>query len=243
MEKYSCPSCKKKIVGNEKKCPNCGLNISAKTGFRMSNVKAISLAVALIIIAAGFVLFRISESHKPITGNPSESIQAETLKDINGAEFTPGDIVEKFNSFMKGTGEDSFIIEELVPESGESENIYRDIKNNESISLSMVTPKTSEAVTLVSVSAQRPEEFIKYCFGLMSIFTPTMNADVRQRVLFRMMEYEESADIPLRESNTYIIVETKYTFTYSEEKGLNMLIEQMPKLELHSGDNPVPFIR
>ena|GEM_PF-5745853 len=241
MKKYSCPSCKKKIVGNTKKCPICGFGISAKTNLRLFNTKAISIA-ALIILAAGFALFHASED-KPLIGNPSENIQAETLKDINGAEFTPADIVDKFNSFMKDTGYDSLIIEELVLESGESENIYRDIKNNESIGISMVTPQTSAAVTSVSVSAQSPAEFIKYCFGLMNIFSPTMNADIRQRVLFRMMEYEESVDIPMSEENTYIIVETKYTFTHSEEKGLGMLIEQMPKLELHSGDAPVPFLR
>jgi hypothetical protein len=240
MEMYSCPSCKKKILGNTKKCPDCGFLISAKTSFKTKDAKAISLTVALIIIlAAGFVLFSVSLSDKPIEENQPLSFQAETIKNIDGAEFTPGDILDKFNSFMKETGADSLIIEELILESGESENIYRDIKNNESISISMATSRTSAAVTSVSVLAKRPAEFIKYCFSLMSIFTPTMKADIRQKVLFSMMEYEESADIPLREENTYIIVDTKYTFAYSEQKGLSMLIEQMPKLELYSGDLPV----
>lgn len=241
----SCPSCKKKVSSSAKECPNCGLMIPTENHAKTFRTRTISIAIAIIIVAtlAVYALFRVRENDKPLTPDSSEIVHAETLKDMDGEEFTPNDIVAKFNSFMREAEADSLSIVELVLEPGKSENIYRDTKNNDSISIFMTTSKERTTVTSVSVLAQskneEPTEFITYCFALMSIFTPTMQTDVRRRVLFSMMGYTESGDVPLSEENTYIIIKTKYIFTYSKQKGLSMLIEQMPKLELYSGDRPV----
>lgn len=261
MKMRFCPSCKKKVSTSAKKCPNCGLMISTESHARMSRiVKAASIAAIIVILAICVVLFRVLEHDRPLTAhNSSEKIETEsqtetikdthssgiirtvTLKDIHGTEFTPDYIMDRFNSFMMDEGDESLSINELVHEPGEMEDIYHDIKNNDNISISIFTPKNDAAATSVSVSARsgNPEAFIKYCFALMSIFNPTMKADVRQHVLYKMIGYTESGDTPLNDKNTYIIVRTKYIFTNSESNGLNMLIEQMPPpLEVDSGKQP-----
>ena len=165
--------------------------------------------------------------------------QTTTLK-LNGEEFTPNSIMDKFNLFMRDAKAESLCIEELVSESGTTADTYRDIKSNEDIGLSMTTLPGGPAVTSVSVWARKDEKkpaaFMACCSALMDIFNPTMNAAVRQRVLYGMMGYEEGTDKPLMDENTYIIVETKYTFTCSDQNELRMLIEQMPDLEEASGD-------
>ena len=178
-----------------------------------------------------------------ITDYSPERVQAETLKNnIDGTEFSSADVMARFNSFLKDEGE-SLSITEFVLESGDAEDIYRSINDN--ISISIVSPKGRATVTNVSVLAEsgNEKEFITYCMGLLSVFTPTMKPDIRQKVVFAMMEYTENGDTPLRDENTYIIVETKYTFTYSKQNGLNMLVEQMPALEeARPGELP-PMIR
>lgn len=244
MDKQFCPSCKKKISGNKMKCSNCGLVIPLKTRTRITRTKAIGMAAVAIIFIILVIYVYLPEYVKPYTSNePPEIINAETLKDISGAEFTSSDVVAKFNTFLKDEGAGALSISHLVLKSGETEDIYREIKDD--ISISIVTPKGHDAVTSVYVSAQRSneKEFMTYCYGLLSIFTPTMKPDVRQRVLYAMMEYNENVDMPLRDENTYIIVETKYTFTYSQQKEMRMLVEQMPALEeAHPGSIP-PMIR
>ena len=269
MKKRTCPSCKKKIADNVKKCPKCGSTIPPKTNASVFSAKAaIILAVIIIAVIAVYMQNQTSEHemrelHNEETGlvsmdslsgdilsadalsedDPVEIIQAETLKDINGAEYTSSDVVLEFNSFMKNENADSLSINDLVLESANEEDIYREIKDN--ISIFIVTPKDRSAVTSVFVRAEssgnndKPTEFITYCFALMNTFNPTMNAHVRQDVLFRMMGYSVSEDVPLIEENTYIIAETKYTFKHSQQNGLSMLIEQMPKLEVYSGDIPI----
>ena len=171
---------------------------------------------------------------------PQASIPQATTLRLNGEEFTPDFIMTGFNSFMRDVKADSLCIEELVPEFGARADVYRDIKNDENISISITTRQGGSAVTSVSVRArkggEKPTAFMTYCSALMNIFNPTMNDAVRQRVLYNMMGYEEGADKPLADENTYIIAETKYTFTCSEQKELSMLIEQMPDLEEASGD-------
>ena len=171
---------------------------------------------------------------------PQASVSQTTTLKLNGEEFTPNFIMAKFNLFMRDAKADSFSIEELVSEPGATADTYRDIKNSEDIGISMTTRKGGPAVTSVSVWARKgegePRAFITYCSALMDIFNPTMNAAVRQRVLYSMMGYEGSTDKPLADENTYIIVETKYTFTCSGQNELRMSIEQMPDLEEASGD-------
>lgn len=88
-------------------------------------------------------------------------------------------------------------------------------------------PKTSEKLN----------DFITCSMGLMSIFTPEMNAKVRGEVLSRMMEMKRDKDgrIHFASQNTYIIVNTKYSFTYANETGLQLKITQMPPLEPYEG--------
>ena len=239
-----CPSCKKEISGSESKCPNCGAIIPEGVYAKSFGTKAIYIVVAVIVAAlAVYALFQISEKEKPPTLKTQEAVKVETLKNANGREFSPNNIVEKFNLFMKDAKAVSLDIEYFVLESRESEDIYHDSKNNDSLSLSVTTLKERRAVTSVLVKAQRgagkPTEFMTYCSALMSIFTPVMKADVRQKVLYNMMGYLESEDMLMADENTYIIASTKYSFTNSGQKGLSLLIEQMPKLEMYSGDTPV----
>ncbi|MCL1875871.1 MAG: hypothetical protein FWF87_06395 [Synergistaceae bacterium] len=271
MKKQLCPSCKKKLSGKAKKCSKCGFVIPIKNSARITGAKILGIAAIAIIVIALVIFTRFQERAKsPVTDDspeiiqtePSmdigekdsaragiaeespESVQVETLKNnTDGTEFSSTDIVVKFNSFLKDEGARLLSIDELVLESGESEDVYRGINDN--IGVSIVSPKGRSAVTSVSVSAERgnEKEFITYSMGLLSVFTPTMKPDVRQRVVFAMMEYTEDGDTPLRDENTYIIVETKYTFTYTEQSGLRMLVEQMPALEeSRPGDLP-PMIR
>jgi hypothetical protein len=236
------------MPGNSKKCPGCGRNLPAKTSARMSHTKAISMAVAMFIIitAALYAANRISAPDNPLPEhNVSEEIQEKsTLKDSYAVEFTTDDILVKFNSFVQNAGADSLMIEELILESGAAEDTYRDISNNEDISISITTRKEGKAATSVSISARGdkgPADFITCCFAFMDIFTPVMNANVRQKVLFEMIGYEAGANKPLTDKNTYIIGETKYIFTNDEQKRLNMFIQQMPELEIYKGVPPPSY--
>jgi len=202
-----------------------------------SKIPGTTIAIVIIIILGINILFQVLE-HNSQSSSPIN--QPETLKDAYGTEFTPDEIVVRFNTFMKEAGAEPLSISELVPESEKTENIYREVKDD--ISISIYTSKESPKVTFIHVlsksSNEKPTAFLTYCSALMDIFTPVMKSDVRQKVLYSMTGYNENEDTPLHEENTYIILHTKYTYTYSEQKGLSMWIEQMPPLEEYSGDLP-----
>ena len=259
METQICPFCKCSMSGNAKKCPGCGRKIPVKTSVKMSRTKTLSVVAAMLIIiaAALYATNRISGDNSPLpvpdnplpahnsplpVHNASEAIPPKlSLKDSFEAEFTPDDIMVKINSFMQNTEADSLIIKELILEPGTEEDTYRVINNNENVSISIAARKEDKAVTSVSISVRSdngPESFITCCFALMDIFTPVMKADIRQNVVFAMMGYEEGADKPLADKNTYIILETKYIYTNDEQKGLSLSIEQMPELEIYEGTTP-----
>lgn len=243
--KCSCPSCKHKISSKAKKCPHCGFTISAKNHINQARIKVVGI-VAVVIIIIAFSILYIYNKKQDLSDSAAviNETEAVTLKDANGLEFTPNEIVDRLNSFLHETNADLLSIGELNLESEKTEDRYRSIKENKNIGIFIATPKGKTSATSVAVTSMpddngRPTAFITYCLGLMNIFTPTMKADIRQKVLFDMMGYSES-DIPrFCDENTYIIVDTKYTFTYSKQRGLSMCIEQMPELELHSGDIPI----
>jgi hypothetical protein len=257
MEKRLFPSCKKKIEDNTNENSNCNLTTLTKNKAEISCNKTIIISVLIIITLLAYAKY-YSEYNKPysldtpsgtqsafVSGSAAddsvEKIHAETLKDMEGKEFTSRDVVQKLNSFLREEGADALSINDIVLEAGNAEDIYSEIKDN--FSISIVSPKGRSTVTSVSVLAQSDKEsyetFRTFCLGLMSIFTSTMRPEIRQRVLFNMMGYEDSGDITLYEGNTYIIAETKYIFAYSKQNGLSMFIEQMPKLEIYSGDLPI----
>ncbi|MCL1875456.1 MAG: hypothetical protein FWF87_04255 [Synergistaceae bacterium] len=247
METHICPFCKGSITGIAKKCSGCGRKLPVKTGARMSRKKAISIAaVALMIIAAAlYAANRISAPDNPLSErNASEETREKvTLKDYFAVEFTPDDILLKFNTFMQNASADSLLIKELVLESGTKEDTYHNINNNENISFSITARKESKIVTSVSISARGDKgttDFMAYCFAMMDIFTPVMKANVRQKVIYEMVGYEEGANKLLADKNTYIIGETKYIYNNDEQKGLSLHIEQMPELEIYRGAPPNP---
>jgi hypothetical protein len=214
----------------------------SKTRGEIFRLKTVGAALVIIVLAAVAVFSILSHDTPPADHNNSTKVavqkttpQSGTLRDLYGEEFTSDDIIAKFNAFMRDAGADSLSIKELVLEPGETEDTYRDVKNNEDISIFMTARKGSPAVTSISVLARsgddKPTAFITYCLALMNIFTPTMSANIQQRTLYNMMGYEEGADKPLADENTYIIMQTKYIFTCSRQKGLSMLIEQMPEVE------------
>ena len=187
-----------------------------------------------------------SEQNKPFSEQSVMEVITNTLKDTDGAEYNTNDIILKFNSFMQDEGAGELRIRELVFSSGEAEDTYHDIKNNEDISISMTTLKGLNTVTHVDFAARTGNEkaFFTYCSALMSIFNPTMNADTRDYVLPQVTGYSKTGETPLREDSTFIIVRTKYIFTYSENKGLNMRIQQMPPLlEEDDATNLPPMLR
>ena len=219
---------------NTKKRPNRDSRISTK----------IYIIPVIIIALAAFVVFQVSARDKPpteqsrpeTTAAPAEETQLYALKNMYGAELTVDDIMNKFNSFMQDEGAGEFIIDKLVLSSGEKEDIYSDIKNNDDIGISMTTPKGRSAATSVAVSARggkkKPTEFITYCFALMSVFYEEWKPEIRESILFRMIGYSENEDTPLNNEKTFIIGKnTKYIYTYSESRGLNMRIIQMPPPE------------
>ncbi len=181
METSVCPSCKKKISNNAKKCPTCGFTFRRQPSVSRTGVMAV--AVIIIIAVTAYVLSDTPERElPPAAQNLPEEMLAETLKDIHGTEFSLDDIVAKFNSFMRDEGFDSYCIGKLVPELGDGEDVYRDIKKEDDIGISMVTPKGRSTVTSVFVSAQRgsrkPVAFMTYCFGLMNV-----NATLKRAML------------------------------------------------------------
>lgn len=86
-------------------------------------------------------------------------------------------------------------------------------------------------------TSEKLNDFVTCSMGLMSIFTPEMNAKVRGEVLSRMMGLKRDKDgrIHFASQNTYIIVDTKYSFTYTNGTGLQLEITQMPPLEPYEG--------
>lgn len=94
-------------------------------------------------------------------------------------------------------------------------------------------------ITLQGVpeTSEKLNDFITCSMGLMSIFTPEMNAKVRGEVLSRMMGLKRDGEgrIHFASQNTYIIVSTKYSFTYVNGTGLKLEITQMPPLEPYEG--------
>ena len=232
------------MSGSVKKHPNRDSKISTKIAY---------IIPAIIITLVAFVIFQIPGHNKPITGQsqaegtetPTEETQAYTLKDMYGVELTADDIMNKFNLFMQNEGAGEFIIEKLVLSSGETEDIYSDIKNNDDISIYMGTPKGQSTVTSVTVSARggkkKPTDFITYCFALMNVFYEEWKPEVRESVLFRMIGYSENEDTPLNDKKTFIIGRnTKYIYTYSESKGLIMRIIQMPPPEEKEDMSDIP---
>ena len=246
MKAVYCPSCKSKISGKAEKCPECGSIIRAKKHTFSLSPKTAGIVAAVIIAVAGYVLLQIYEHNKPLVEQGVTEAMTNTLKDMDGAEYTTIGIVHKFNSYLQDVGAGELSIQELVFSSGETEDTYRDIKNNNDISISMTTPKGLNTVTYVSFWARTGNEkaFFTYCSALMSIFNPTMNPDTREYVLPQVTGYSKNGETPLREDSTFIIVRTKYIFTYSESKGLNMRIQQMPPLlEEDDTGNPPPVLR
>ena len=249
MKKQICPSCKNKLPGNVKKCPGCGFTLPTSTNARVSRAKSISLVVVAIIIitAAGiYATNRCSVPDSPLSEQslPEEVQEKNTLKDLlTKAELTPEDIMTRFNSFVQNADGGSYSIEELVLESGASEeDTYRDIKNNEDISITITARKEGNAATSILVltgSDDKPTDFMTYCLALISIFTPTMDPDIRQKSFYKMVGYEEGEEKLMVDNNTYIIGETKFVFTNSGQEGLSMWIEQMPELEIFEGTPPI----
>lgn len=233
MAMFFCPSCNNRISGNLKNCPHCGFLVPETTHARKPRLTAKAIVFVIII----FLIAVFLERERLFPWLSKEVIQAVTLKNMDGEEYFLDDIILKFNSFMQDEGADSLKIVELTPVFGETDDIYREIKDD--ISISMLTPKGSAAVIAVYISAQnngKPTTFITCSLALISIFNPTMKADIRQKVLFDMMGYEESGSSSLNERHIYTIDDTKYTFEHSKKRGLSMLIEQNPKLKLDSED-------
>ncbi|MCL1874787.1 MAG: zinc ribbon domain-containing protein [Synergistaceae bacterium] len=239
MAVFFCPSCNNKISGNVKNCPHCGFPIpqTAQPRKYRLTTKAIVFVVIIFVVAAYLERDRLF----PQLNQEETQIQTETLKGRDGLEFTPDDIMNKLNSFFQSEGADSLRIAELVPEFSDTLDIYREIKDD--VSISIATRKGSAAVISVSVSAQfseNPTAFMKYNIGLISIFNPTMKASIREEVLLDMMGYEDGKALTLREKHIYTIDNIRYIFTFSKKSGMIMLVEQMPKQEFDSGDISVP---
>ena len=256
MRRSICPSCKSRIPDSAKRCNNCGYIIPAKTNVPDTRNKSAIIFASIVIVVAVYLLLLILDHYKlftiqSITEEKKETLTQEalvnTLRDMEGAELTTDDVMLRFNSFMQDEGAGEYSIKELVLSSGETEDIYSDIKNNEDISISMVTPKGLNTITSIFVSArsgnEKPTAFITYCYGLMNIFNPTMKPDVRENVLSQMIGYSENGDIPLHDEKAYIIMKTKYIISHSESKGLNIRVIQMPPLEEVQTNNLSPLIR
>ena len=239
MAVYFCPSCNNKIPGNVKNCPHCGSLIpeTVKTQKYRLTTKAIVFVVIIFAVAIYIERDRLF----PKLSQEETQIQTVTLKNKDGLEFTPDAIILKLNSFLQSEGADSLCITELIPEPVDSADIYRGISDD--VSIIITTHKGSTAVNSVSVSAQfneNPTAFMKYNVGLISIFNPTMKANIREEVILDMMGYADGKTLTLRDKHTYTIDDIRYVFTFSKQSGLKMLIEQIPKPELDSGDLPVP---
>lgn len=203
-----------------------------------SRKKLVKIIISAAIIAAAFIILFLYKNKTMQTYSPiSESIYTETLKDLNGLELTTDEIMQRFNSFMSER-ENPFPIKEISFDRTKYEKNDVYVSQNKNIQLAMFTPKGRKAVSAVSIisDTKNPSGFINYSLGFMSVFTPAMSPEIRQKVLLDMMGCTESGDISLIDENTYIIGETKYTFTHAEINKFGMLIEQMPKLELYSGD-------
>ena len=250
MKTQICPSCKSKLPGKAKNCPSCGLALPTSTNAGLSRKKSISIAAAAIIIiivaaAAMYAINLYSGPDNPLSehNTPEEVQEKNTLKDLLSREkLTPDDIMTRFNTFVQNANADSLSIEELVLESGTTEDIYHDIKNNEDISISITARKEDKAATSILVLAgsdDNPTTFITYCLALRSIFTPTMDPDIRQKNFYRLVGYDESENKFLVDKKTYVTGETKFIFTNSGQEGLSMWIEQMPECEVVEGALPI----
>lgn len=170
----------------------------------------------------------------------------------DGNTYSTQEVTSKLNAFFVQYEKPELKLKEIIknstnqPTNQPTSNIspltssYRAKNCTLSLSAQIIDGKEQVySITLREIpkTSEKLNDFIACSMGLMSVFTPEMNAKVRGEVLSRLMGLKRDKDghVHFASQNTYIIVNTKYSFAYTDAAGLQLEITQMPPLEPYEG--------